>query len=229
MAARPHFEPALFEFLRDLADNNEREWFQANKQRYEAQVRGPMLRFIADFAAPLAGISGKFVADARAVGGSLFRIHRDTRFSKDKSPYKTSVAARFPYAVAKGETAPVFYLALDDGRVTLGAGVWHPQAAALGRIRAAIDGRPDAWREAIGSAAFQATCRLGGESLKKAPKGYDPGHPMIEHLRRKDFVVFSEHEEADALRADFLERYVAFCGTATPAMRFLTTALELPW
>ena len=87
----PRFDPALFQFLRELKAHNDRDWFLAHKGRFEADVKGPMLSFITAFAEPLAGITKHFVADARPVGGSMFRIHRDARFSRDKSPYKTNV------------------------------------------------------------------------------------------------------------------------------------------
>src|SRR6185295_15934578 len=89
MPAAPHFTPRLFKFLRELKRNNERPWFQANKTRYVADVQEPMLRFIADFATPLAKISKHFDADPRPSGGSMFRIYRDTRFAKERAPYKT--------------------------------------------------------------------------------------------------------------------------------------------
>ncbi len=91
------FSPGFFRFLRELKANNRREWFEANKQRYEAEVKGPMLRFIAEFGARLRTVSKHFDADPRPVGGSMFRIYRDTRFAKDKSPYKTAVAEHFPH------------------------------------------------------------------------------------------------------------------------------------
>ena len=113
MAREPHFTPALFKFLRELNKNNTREWFQANKDRYETDVRNPMLGFIADFAPYLEGLSPQFVAEPRRSGGSMFRIHRDTRFSKDKSPYKTHAAAQFGHARGKDVHAPGFYLHLE--------------------------------------------------------------------------------------------------------------------
>jgi len=90
-----YFGPGLFDFFRDLAHHNERAWFQANQRRYEAEVKLPMLHFIEDFGPRLKRMSAHFLADPRPVGGSLFKIHRDTRFSKDKSPYKTNAAAHF--------------------------------------------------------------------------------------------------------------------------------------
>lgn len=93
---KAYFGPGLFDFLRDLAAHNDRAWFQAHQERYESEVRGPLLRFIGDFGPVLRGISARFLSDPRPVGGSMFRLHRDTRFSKDKSPYKRDALKRPP-------------------------------------------------------------------------------------------------------------------------------------
>ena len=111
MTAR--FTPDLFKFLSDLADNNERDWFQANKGRYESSVKEPALDFIEEFTEPLGKISPHFEANARASGGSLFRIHRDTRFGTDKTPYKLNTGVHFRHERAKDAHAPGFYLHLQ--------------------------------------------------------------------------------------------------------------------
>jgi uncharacterized protein (TIGR02453 family) len=121
-----YFTPATFKFLSQLASNNEREWFYANKNRYVSAVQDPALQFIADFAPKLAGISQHFVADPRSQGGSLFRIYRDTRFSKDKTPYKTHVAMRFGHVAGLGVHAPGFYLHIEPGSSYAGVGLWRP-------------------------------------------------------------------------------------------------------
>jgi uncharacterized protein (TIGR02453 family) len=123
--AERYFTPSLFTFLRELAENNNREWFQDNKSRYEQHVKDPALRLIADFGPRLKKISPHFRADPRAVGGSLFRIHRDTRFSKDKSPYKTHTGIQFRHELGKDAYAPGFYLHLEPGQVFCGVGSWH--------------------------------------------------------------------------------------------------------
>ena len=110
MMQEPCFQPDLFRFLDALRGNNNREWFQANKERYESDVKGPMLRFIGDFAPRLRQISPRFVADPRPNCGSLFRIYRDVRFSKDKTPYKTNAGAQFRHQAGKDAHAPGFYL-----------------------------------------------------------------------------------------------------------------------
>ncbi len=229
MPKEAHFSPALFAFLRELEANNSRPWFQANKERYEREVREPMLRFIADFGVEARKISPYIVADPRKAGGSMFRIHRDTRFSKDKSPYKTSAAARFSHADGKDVHAPGFYLHMEPGQVFAGAGVWHPDSTTLGRIRDAIVAEPEGWRRALSGKAFKAHCALGGAALKRPPRGYDPDHPLIEDLKRKDFITVSRFAEREACAADFLSRFTRACRAAAPLQKFLTAALGVPW
>ncbi|MEM7588495.1 MAG: DUF2461 family protein, partial [Acidobacteriota bacterium] len=104
-----------------------------------------------------------------------------------------------------------------------------PDSPTLKKIREAIVDQPVAWKRCIGGKAFKSTFELGGESLKRGPKGFDPEHPLIEDLKRKDFVGITRFEEADALAPDFLDRYAAACRAGAPLNRFLTRALELEW
>ena len=226
-----YFTPSLFRFLRELAANNNRDWFQANKGRYESAVRDPMLRFISDFALRLRKLNRNFLADPKPVGGSMFRIYRDTRFSHDKSPYKTSCSAYFHHDVGKRRDieSPGFYLHLSPGEVFLGSGLWHPQSTALAKIRDAIVARPEKWKRALAGREFRATCRLSGEKLQRPPKGYDPNHPLIEDLKRKDFVTVTDLSEKNACAPRFMDRFVETCEAAAPFMRFLTESLGLPW
>jgi uncharacterized protein (TIGR02453 family) len=222
-----YFSPALFTFLRELKKNNNREWFQANKARYESEVRDPMLRFIADFADPLRLISRHFVADPRPVNGSLFRIYRDTRFSRDKSPYKTAAAAHFRHEIAGEVHGPGFYFHLEPGDVAVGAGVWHPDADTLAKIRDAIAGHPEQWKRAVSGKAFKAACELWGEKLTRPPKGFDAEHPFIEDLKRKDFVAMASFNEADACKPGFMKRVADVYRATAPFMSFLTKAVGL--
>ena len=176
-AEAPSFTPDLFAFLRELAVNNDREWFAANKTRYVADVQEPALAFIEDVGVRLPEVSGHFVADARTVGGSLFRIYRDTRFSKDKTPYKTQVGIQFRHERAKDAHAPGFYLHLEPGSVFMACGTWHPDGDTLRAIRTAIAADADRWRAIVADEAFAARFRLGGETLKRAPAGFNPGSP----------------------------------------------------
>jgi uncharacterized protein (TIGR02453 family) len=223
------FTPALFDFLRELGENNNRPWFEANRRRYEDDVRGPLARFVAEFAPHLHAISAEFVADPRPVGGSIFRIYRDTRFSKDKTPYKTNAGAHFRHSAGSNVHAPGFYLHLAPGEVFMACGVWQPDAPTLGRVRDAIVARADEWEAIKDEPAFRQVFSIGGDQLARPPRGYDPGHRLIEDLRRKDFVVTAPFSQAEACAPEFLERYAATCRTAAPFVRFLTEAVGQPW
>jgi len=223
-----HITPELFAFLSELAENNDRTWFQANRSRYEEAVREPLRAFIRDIEAPLESISPHVVADDRKSGGSLFRIHRDTRFSKDKSPYKTWAAVQFRHEAGKDAHAPGFYLHLAPGNVLMGAGCWHPARDALESIRDAIAESPDNWfeaRDAVRAAGFE----FEGESLKRPPRGYAPDHPAIDDLKRKDFIAVRNLSEQTSLKPDFVTAYGAMCSEAEPLMRFLTSAIGVRW
>lgn len=141
-----HFTKSTFDFLEDLAIHNDRDWFNANKSRYIETVQEPALQFITDFGPRLAKISPHFTADARTVGGSLFRIHRDTRFSKDKTPYKENTGVQFRHVAAKDAHAPGYYLHLQPGECIVGMGLWRPETAVAYAIREKIAADPAGWK-----------------------------------------------------------------------------------
>src|SRR4051794_39458113 len=183
-AEAPSFSPRLFAFLRELADHNEREWFNANKARYEHELKEPALAFIEDMAYRLPQVAPQLTADKR----SLFRIYRDTRFAKDKTPYKTHVGIYFRHARAADADTAGLYLHLEPGHVFMGAGIWHPGSPGLKRIRDALVARPGAWREALAAVAPEWTL-ANGEALKRPPAGYAADHPLIEDIKRKSFAI----------------------------------------
>jgi uncharacterized protein (TIGR02453 family) len=224
-----HFDAKLFRFLRELSVNNERGWFEVNKERYQAEVRDPFLRFITDFAPHLEKISEHSVADPRPVGGSFFRIHRDVRFGKDKTPYKTHAAAQFRHARGKDVHAPGFYLHLEPDGSFIGVGMWRPEADALKKIREAIVASPKKWKSIIEDRRFTEHWELRGDSLKRAPKGIDPEHPLIEHLKRTDFIAVTNLSQKEVCAPDFVKRFAELCRTAAPFNGFLTKAIGLPW
>lgn len=217
------FTPALFTFLSELAANNTREWFEANRTRYERDVLEPMLHFIEHLHPRLVRVAPSFVADARRSGGSLFRIHRDTRFSPDKSPYKRHIAARFLHrAQPRGRQGPAFYLQLEPGDSFGGGGIYHPDMPTLTRIRHAIIDDAKGWR-----AVRRTGIRIEGDSLRRAPAGFDPAHPFIEDLRRKDLYAITPFSEEEVCAPDFLDRYVDVCAQVAPLVRFLARAVGL--
>ena len=224
-----YFTPATFGFLRELATNNNREWFQAHKPRYEDDVKDPALHFIVDFAPHLKQISPRFRADPRANGGSLFRIYRDTRFSKDKTPYKTHTGIHFRHEAAKDAHAPGFYLHIEPSGCFVGCGVWRPGGPTVRKIREAIDEDPAAWKRASRGKRFRETFELSGDSLIRAPKGYDPSHPMIVDLRRKDFVGVARLSPDVLVSDDFLATFAGLCRNASPFQRWLCRAIGVPY
>ena len=174
MEREGHFSNEFFGFLAELKLNNNRDWFQANKDRYSAVVLDPLVDFVADFGEHLRGINPHFVADPRPIGGSVFRIYRDVRFSKDKSPYKTQAAIHFRHEMGREVHGPGYYLHLEPGEVYAGVGLWRPGSESLAKIRDAIVGTPERWKRTIASDEFTSVYQMEGDSLKRAPKGYDP-------------------------------------------------------
>jgi uncharacterized protein (TIGR02453 family) len=227
--ATSHFTAELFRFLRDLDRHNERAWFELHKPRYLEHVRDPMLSFITDFAARLERISRRFVADPRPTGGSMFRIYRDVRFGGDKRPYKTVASAQFRHEAGRDVHAPGFYLHLEPGRVFVGGGIWRPDGSALAKIRDGIVADAARWKRITRPAALGDGIELAGEVLKRPPRGYDPDHPLVADLRRKDFVAVANLDEDAACSADFIERVTSLFRRKAPFVRFLTEALELDW
>jgi len=224
-----YFTPQLFAFLRDLANNNDREWFKANQKTYEAVIREPALDFINDFAAPLAKISPHFVADSRTVGGSLFRIQRDTRFSKDKTPYKANTGLQFRHAMAKDVHAPGFYLNLQPAENYMGLGLWRPESKVAYQIRAHIDANQGEWKRASRGKRFTDVFAAEGDSLIRPPRGYDEDHPLIEDLKRKDFIASARLTQREITSETFLVDFTAKVKRAVPYMRFLCEAVGVPF
>jgi uncharacterized protein (TIGR02453 family) len=200
VAEAPSFTPELFAFLRELKAHNDREWFNANKGRYERHVKEPALAFVEDLGYRLPGVAPHLVADKR----SMFRIYRDTRFAKDKSPYKTHVGIYFRHARSADADTAGLYLHLEPGHVFLGAGIWHPGSPALKRIRDALVARPDEWRSAVGDVGPEWK-QADGEKLKRPPVGYSADHPLIEDLKRKSFAITSPLRQKEVTAGGFLD------------------------
>src|SRR6202022_2317029 len=153
-AKQAAFTPRLFDFLRELRVNNHREWFQRNRARYEKDVRDPALQFITDVGPALRKISPHLVADSRPVGGSLFRINRDIRFSADKSPYKTAVGMSFGHDEGREAAAPGFSLHLEPGESFAGGGIHMADNATLNKIRDAIVADSSGWKRIVAAPPF---------------------------------------------------------------------------
>ena len=220
-----YFSPHLFRFLKDLARNNNRPWFAENKNRYERVVQQPCLRFVRDAGPALKSISPSLVADPRPNGGSLFRIYRDIRFSKDKSPYKTNVAMEFWHnKTSKDGQSPGLYLHIAPNESFIGSGIWHPETRTLSKIRQAIVKKPDSWRKIV-----DAGLKLSGDSLRRPPRGFDPDHQFIDDLKHKDFISAVTFTARQTTGPNFMEEFVTAGKSMNPLNKFLAEALELRW
>ena len=224
---KSHFGSSFFEFLRELTANNNREWFNANKERYIDEVRTPLQQFVLDFGPHLRKISPHFIADPRLIGGSVFRVYRDIRFSKDKTPYKTHAAAQFRHTAGKDAHAPCFYLHLSPDEVFAGFGIWQPDSPSLLNIRNSIVDKSDEWKKVVKGKNFKSKCSMTGASLKRPPRGFDPDHPFIEDLKRKDFVSQINFTLQEASSSSFMDKYIKACKTGVPFVKFLIKALGL--
>ncbi len=224
------FPKDFFAFFRELKTNNNRVWFEDNKQRFRDSVQAPMSAFISAMAPRLKKISKHFVADPRPNGGSMFRIYRDVRFSKDKRPYKEHAACHFRHALGKDAHAPGFYMHIAPSEIVFGGGLWMPPPDALAKIRDTIATKPQAWKKMLSDKAFAKTFDgVGGDALSRPPRGFDPAHPFIEDIKRKSFFAMRDEPaklgSSPKLVDDVSDTYAA----AGPLVKFLCNALDVPF
>lgn len=225
--ANHYFTQGSLAFLTKLDANNNRDWFENNKSDYEAMVRTPALQFIADMADDLAVLSPHFVAQAKKVGGSLMRVYRDIRFSKDKRPYKTNIGIQFRHEQGKDVHAPGFYVHIEPNDCFIGAGIWRPESTALGKMRDMISETPNKWQAVRDGKEFNKHFMLAGDSLIRPPRGYAKDHPMIGDLKRKDFIAIAPIDDSAALSPRFKKTVLDHFHAADDYMHFLCKALDL--
>lgn len=224
------FDRDCFRFLRELKANNNRPWFQAHKTRYERNVRGPALALIEAMAPRLERLAPHLVADAGLNGGSMMRIHRDMRFSRDKAPYKTYMGVCFAHERAEDVHCPAFWLHVDPKTVLLAAGIWRADPEAVALIRRRIAAEPDEWLAVRNDRRLRAVFGgVTGDALKRPPRGFDADHPCIEDIKRKEFLAVATEKPAYLLREDFLTEACRVYRAAAPLMQFLSRALGLAW
>ena len=227
------FRPAVFTFLRQLKRHNRKPWFESHRPVYELELRGPMKALIEEVDVRLATIAPEIIGDPRR---SLFRIHRDVRFSRDKSPYKTNAGCWFYHrdagrgvgSDAEGGGAG-FYCHLEPGHCFVAGGIWMPPRPALNRIREAMAEDPKGLARIVDGPAFKRRYRLSEESmLTRLPRGYEPGHPAERWLRYQSFTVsrmFSDKQiTGKGLPALIAREFLAM----TPLVRWLNSAIGYP-
>lgn len=218
------FPKATFQFLKDLDANNNRAWFQDNKQRYEDELLDPMLSYIAEYSRELKQFAPHFTADPRKMG-SIFRIYRDTRFSRDKRPYKTFSGSRFWNATQKSVHAPCFYTQLEIDNVYLGGGTYSPPKDELAAIRARIVAKPELWQEAKDTLFKAGYPEIRGERLKRIPREYSANAPHVEDLKLKSFFVINEIPSKQATQKGWMAQSRERFEAAYPLLEFVCRAL----
>lgn len=215
------FTPQAVAFLADLAENNERSWFNPRKSEYERLLKQPLEALCAELGRRFAERGIPLTADPAR---SPFRIYRDVRFSKDKSPYKTNIGASFPFAAGpeteRGGVGGYFHF--QPGEIFVGGGMWHPSPERLAAFRRAVVGDRLAVHELLTEPAFRDRYEsLHGDRLKRMPQGYDPGDPDAELLKLKDAVFSRRLSDAEAFAADLPDRLADDLAAAVPMLRFL--------
>ena len=218
-------------FLRQLKKNNRREWFQANKDTYENEVLAPLKLLVEEVDVRFGSFAPEFVGDPKR---SIFRIYRDVRFSKDKSPYKTHAASWFKHQNSGhgvgSEThggGAGFYFQLEPGGSFLAGGIWMPPRPSLNQLRDSIAARPAAFEKTIATPAFKRRFgKLSEEAvLTRLPRGFAPGHPAEKWLRYQSFTVHAMLSDAEALNRKLVDRLEKDYKLMLPFVRWLNTAL----
>lgn len=223
-----YFSEASLKFLRGLARNNSREWFHAHKADYEAYVRGPFQRLLTDLQPALADVSPHYRAEPKTVGGSLFRIQRDTRFANDKAPYKAWQGARLFHERGRQVEAPSFYLHLQPGGCFVGAGLWHPQPDTLRGLRQFLLDNPGSWKAAAHDTKFRKRFDLDdSERLTRAPRGFPTDFEFADDLRRKNFVAFRAIDDEVMTGPRLLKTLATDLPGLAPFTDYLCAALDL--
>ncbi len=227
------FRPAALTFLRSLARNNRKEWFEANRERYDDEIKGPLLALVEEVDVRLAAFAPEIIGSKK----SLFRIHRDVRFSKDKRPYKTHASCWFYHrdaGRAVGENAAHggagFYFHFGPGEVFTGGGVWMPPRPVLLRIRDAIAEAPEVFSDIVNARAF--TRRFGGleqeHMLQRMPRGFAPNHPAGDWLRYQSFTAGHTLAESDLGSRKLIDLMVKDFEVMLPLVRWINSVSGLP-
>jgi uncharacterized protein (TIGR02453 family) len=209
------FSREALQFLADLAANNERSWFQPRKADYERLLKHPLESLCGELSERFQSRNLPLVADPAR---SPFRIYRDVRFSKDKSPYKTNVSAAFPWEGG----GPAGYFSLGPGEIYMGGGIYHPEPSLLSAWRAAVADRPEDVHAALGDPGFVAAFgEVDGERLKRTPAGFPADHPDAELLKLKDITFGRRLTDAEAMSADLPDQLSDGYEAALPVLGLL--------
>ena len=212
-------------FLKSLKRNNNRDWFEKHKHEYEEFLKFPMQSFIVALQPHFQSFAPEFDLSPKR---SIFRIYRDIRFSNDKTPYKTHIAAHFVLrGKEKGFLGSGYYFHVEPGEVFIGGGIYMPDSDQLKGIRQAIAKRGDELLSIINDRSFKKRFgKLEGERLQRIPKGYDESHPMAEWLKLRQFFVGVSLPESTCYKASLVDTIASICTDADPLVKFLNRAVQ---
>ena len=224
MTARtPRFTDRTLVFLRALKRSNNRDWFRARREVYETHVRGPMLAVIECLAEDFRHFAPDLVAAPKV---SLYRIYRDTRFSPDKTPLKTYIAAVFPYRRLPKHEGAGLYLEVAAEHVLVGGGMYLPQPVQLFRVREHISANFTRFRAIVESPAFrQHFGEVEGEALQRVPRGFPGDHPAAEYLKLKQYLAMCTYPAIVATRPSFYSTVLKMFRQLSPFVHFLNEPL----
>ncbi len=216
-------EKSTLQFLTELKNNNTKEWFDANRKRYEAAKED-----VQNITQKLIMSIGKHDEDIAAlqVKECTFRINRDVRFSKNKVPYKSNISAIFSKGGKKADTAG-FYMHIEPGAAFVAAGYWSPEAKKLASVRQEIDYNLDEFKKILSAKKFKETFTDGlskEDTLQRPPKGYDDENPAVEFLKLKSFIVTKKLTDADLMDKNYEKKIVTIFAAVKPFLDFLNTA-----
>jgi len=219
----PGFPSEAIDFFRGLARNNKREWFQPRKELFEERVKQPMQALVETVNAALMDFAPEYVTEP---GKAIYRIYRDTRFSKDKTPYKTHIAASFHRRVPVNHGDAGYYFAISHKEVAIGGGVYMPEPPVLLAIRNHIAEHHQEFRRILRARQVkQLLGELHGEQLSRVPKGFACDHPALDLLRFKRFILYTTLEQELATKPALYTEIVKRFRAMAPFLRFLTTPL----
>ena len=221
--SQPRFSPKALAFLRGLKRNNNRDWFNARKNEYEQLLKVPMLDVIQQFAIDF----GYAAPELSATPKSMFRIYRDTRFSDNKTPYKTHIAAMFPNKRLPKLGGAGLYFEITPAWVWAGGGLYTPETPILQKAREHIASNLRQFRTIVESPVFRKKVGTldGGEKLQRVPRGFAPDHPAAEYLKYRMFVVGREFPAAFATSPRFYPDLLNLFKQMLPLVRFLNEPL----
>ena len=220
----PRFSKGTLSFLSRLKRNNRRDWFNPRKDEYDAVVRQPMLAILEQLAADMRRVAPELHVSPK----SMYRIYRDVRFSENKQPYKTHVAASFWHrTLGKGNGAGMYFHISPDG-VWVGGGMYAPDTSQLTRVREHIAVNLAHFRSIVEAPAFKRSLDGGleGERLQRVPRGFSKDHEAAEYLRYRQFLAGKEFPAASAASEKFYPRILDVFGTIAPLIRFLNESLQ---